>query len=48
MLPSIYDFAGACNAINPVLYDEPRKKIAIATRPPIGEGCEAFAWRIHI
>jgi hypothetical protein len=48
LLPFIYDYAGACNAINLVLYDGPRGQIANEPRPHISEVYEAFAWRIHI
>jgi len=48
LLPSIYDYAGACNAINPVLHEGPRVQIAIAPPLPVGEGYRSFVWRIHI
>jgi hypothetical protein len=48
LLPSIYDYAGAYNAINPVLHEESLAQIAIAPSLPVGEEYKTFVWRIHI
>jgi hypothetical protein len=48
LLSSVYDYAGACNAINPVMHEGPRVQIAIAPSLPIGEGYQSFVWIIHI
>jgi hypothetical protein len=48
LLSSVYDYAGACNAINPVVHEGLRVQIAIAPSLPIGEGYQSFVWIIHI
>jgi hypothetical protein len=48
LLSSVYDYAGACNAINPVMHEGPRVQIAIAPSLPIGEGYQSIVWIIHI
>jgi len=48
LLPSIYDYAGACNAINPVLPEEFLATIAIASQLPVSEEYKTFFLRIHI
>ena len=47
LLPSIYDYAGAYKAINPVLYEPASPQISIGLRRPADQESEAFAWRIH-
>jgi hypothetical protein len=41
-LPSIYDYAGACNAINPILFEEFLTTIAIAPPLPVSEEYKTF------
>jgi hypothetical protein len=48
LLPSIYDYAGACNAINQVLSEEFLATIAIAPPLPVSEEYKTFLQRIHI
>jgi hypothetical protein len=48
LLLSIYDYAGACNAINPVLSEEFLATIAIAPSLPVSEEYKIFLQRIHI
>jgi hypothetical protein len=48
LLPSIYDYAAVCNAINPVLYYGSSEKNVIAPRSPVSKGSEAYTWRVRI
>jgi len=48
LLPSIYDYAGAYNAVNPVLYNLSCPRISTEPQPSAGQKSESFAWRVHI
>jgi hypothetical protein len=46
-LSPLYDYAGAYNAINPVLYLPASPHISIGPGRCVEQASEAFAWRVH-